>query len=105
MRDARLGAGLSQAQLARRLGVSQAAVAKLERPGANPTVVTLQTTLRALGRELVITSQPVRGSVDKSLIATQLRLSPAQRLKQLEQMHAWARELQQAGAAARGDLA
>jgi transcriptional regulator with XRE-family HTH domain len=47
LRDARRRAGLTQRQLALRLGISQAAIAKLERPGANPTFATLAGALRA----------------------------------------------------------
>lgn len=46
--------GLTQAQLATRLGMSQQAVQKLERSGANPSVKTLAKFARALGRELDI---------------------------------------------------
>ena len=52
LRWARLDAGLTQAQLAARVGVSQQQVAKLERPGANPSVVTLRKIADALGARL-----------------------------------------------------
>ena len=51
---ARTDAGLSQAELARRAGVSQQAIAKLEHPDSNPTVETLQKVANALHAELVI---------------------------------------------------
>jgi transcriptional regulator with XRE-family HTH domain len=51
---ARREAGLTQAQLARRLGISQAAVAQFERPSSNPRIATLERALRATGAELVI---------------------------------------------------
>lgn len=41
IRWARQDAGLTQAQLARKMGVSQQQAAKLERPDANPTLETL----------------------------------------------------------------
>ena len=44
---------LKQADLAERLSVSQQAYAKLERPGANPTLQTIADLEEALGRELV----------------------------------------------------
>src|ERR1039458_4403702 len=47
LKEARRQAGITQAELARRLGISQAAVAKLERPGANPTPDTLDGALWA----------------------------------------------------------
>jgi DNA-binding XRE family transcriptional regulator len=50
---ARARAKLRQADLAERLGITQQAYAKLERPGANPTLQTLIQLERALGRELV----------------------------------------------------
>ena len=44
---------LKQSDLAGRLSVSQQAYAKLERPGANPTLQTIAELEDALGRELV----------------------------------------------------
>ena len=49
LRWARQDAGLTQAELARRVGVSQQQVAKLERPGANPSIATLRKLADALG--------------------------------------------------------
>jgi transcriptional regulator with XRE-family HTH domain len=58
LREARYAAGLSQAALAERLDVSQAAIAKLERQGANPTVNTLDNVLSATGHRLKLLSVP-----------------------------------------------
>lgn len=52
IRWARQDAGLTQAQLAERAGVSQPQIAKLERPRANPTIDTLEKVARALGMRL-----------------------------------------------------
>jgi len=52
LRWARQEAGLTQAELARRIGVSQQQVAKLERPGANPSIATLRKVADALGVRL-----------------------------------------------------
>jgi transcriptional regulator with XRE-family HTH domain len=41
--------GITQGELARRMGVSQAAVAKLEKPDANPRDATLKKVAEALG--------------------------------------------------------
>lgn len=49
LRWARARFGVTQAQLAKQAGVSQQQVAKLEQPGANPTVETLQKVAEALG--------------------------------------------------------
>jgi DNA-binding XRE family transcriptional regulator len=50
--------GLTQAQLARRLGVSQPAVAKIESGSENLTLRTLLRVVTALGGELTITIRP-----------------------------------------------
>jgi transcriptional regulator with XRE-family HTH domain len=105
LKETRRQAGLTQAQLARRLGVSQAAVAKLERPQANPTTATLDDVLRATGKRLVLTVEPLSPGIDETLVFEQLRLSPEQRLAQLESMYEWGRELSLAGARSRGELA
>jgi transcriptional regulator with XRE-family HTH domain len=105
LKEARSRAGLTQAELARRLGVSQAAVAKLERPQANPTIATLEGALRAVGRQLVLSTEPLKRGIDETLVFEQLRLSPQQRLAQLERMYEWSRELALAGAKARGEPA
>lgn len=52
LRKAREAAGLTQAELANRLGVTYQAVQKWERSGANPTVATIQRVFQALGRRL-----------------------------------------------------
>jgi transcriptional regulator with XRE-family HTH domain len=100
----RRDAGLTQAQLAGRLGISQAAVAQLEQPGSNPRIATLDRALRAAGAELRLSAQPRRKpSVDESLIRQQLQLTPAERLRGLEVMHEQARELASARRVGRGD--
>jgi predicted RNase H-like HicB family nuclease/DNA-binding XRE family transcriptional regulator len=48
IRQARASAHLSQQELAKRSGVSQQQIAKLERPGANPTLETIDKIARAL---------------------------------------------------------
>ena len=101
LREARRSAGLTQAELAGRLGISQAAVAKLERRGANPTVETLDRAVWATGHRLVFATEPRRPGVDESLIRKQLELTPAQRIRGIETMYAQARRLSGAGARSR----
>jgi transcriptional regulator with XRE-family HTH domain len=103
--QARRAAGLTQADLALRLGTSQAAVAQLERPASNPRVETLRRALRGAGAELVMSVRPRQRSLDESLIRRQLELTAQQRLAGLEAAYEQARELAKAGAIARGELA
>jgi transcriptional regulator with XRE-family HTH domain len=103
--DARRRAGLTQADLAKRLTISQAAVAQLERSDSNPRLATLDRALRATGVELVVTTRRRRASVDEGLIRQQLELEPAERLSGLEAMYEQARKLTAAGEAHRGELA
>jgi transcriptional regulator with XRE-family HTH domain len=105
LRGSRRQAGLTQRQLALRLGVSQAAIAKLERPGANPTFATLAEALWATGHRLKLEAPARHGGVDESLIRRQLELSPSERLHGLEAMHAQARALALIGARSRGERA
>jgi transcriptional regulator with XRE-family HTH domain len=105
IKEARSQAGLTQAQLGRRLGISQAAVARMESPEANPTIATLASTLRGAGQQLVLNVEPLKRGIDETLVFEQLRLTPEQRLAQLERTYEWGRELSLAGARARGELA
>jgi DNA-binding XRE family transcriptional regulator/predicted RNase H-like HicB family nuclease len=59
LRWAREDEHLTQAQLARRLHISQQQVAKLEGPHGNPTIETLEKVARGLGRRLDIQLAPV----------------------------------------------
>lgn len=60
IRWARQDAKLSQAALARQLGVSQQAVAKVEHPDANPTLDTLLRVAAALGMSLSLSRESSR---------------------------------------------
>jgi transcriptional regulator with XRE-family HTH domain len=87
VRATRLQAGITQAELGRRLGMSQAAVARLERPGANPTVATLERLMHATGHRLEMAARENGSSADESLIAANLKLSPAERLARFSDWH------------------
>ena len=58
IRAARETAGLSQRELAARMGTSQAAVARLEAGGVGATLTTLHRVAAALGLELSIDLRP-----------------------------------------------
>jgi transcriptional regulator with XRE-family HTH domain len=93
IRRARTRAGVTQAELAERLGRSQATIAGLERAGSNPTVSTLEAVLSALDQRLELNAVPHRSSVDDTLVARNLRLSPAERLAAFQTGHAEVQKL------------
>ena len=61
LREAREATGMSQRELAKRLGVSQQRVALLERD-ANPSVDTLERVAKALGMRPEINLRPKKGA-------------------------------------------
>jgi transcriptional regulator with XRE-family HTH domain len=105
IRDARRAAGLTQVTLARRLGTSQSAIARLERSGSNPTVGTVERVLGAAGRRLELSTAPPPSSIDETLVAGMLRMTPEERLQSFEGSYRSARAMALAGARARGELA
>jgi transcriptional regulator with XRE-family HTH domain len=54
LRQARVNAGLTQEQLADRLGTSQQAVSRAERRGSNPTIGLMRRWCRVCGCVLVV---------------------------------------------------
>ena len=106
--EARQRAGLSQRGLAERLGVSQPAVARTERPGANPTVRTLAALAAATGFTLRLVLEPAattdavveryKRDVDRTLLRENLRRSVDERVRSLGE---WQRDMQALQAATR----
>lgn len=64
IREARKGAGLTQAALAARAGTSQPAVARYEAGTSSPSVATLERLLAAAGATLDLTVHPVDRRLD-----------------------------------------
>lgn len=95
LRTTRLKAGFTQSELASRLGMGQAAVAGLERRGANLTLATLEEALDAMGHRLELRAVADASGVDETLIARNLRMSPAERLAAFETAHREVEELRQ----------
>ena len=95
IREARAAAGLTQKSLAEHLGITQGAVAQMERPASNPTVARLDEVLRATGRRLELATVVNRPSVDETLLARNLRMSPAERLAAFETAHREIEELRE----------
>lgn len=79
LRNSRRAAGLSQRELARRAGVAQPAIARIESGGVVPRVDTLEHLLRACGHTLEVVRRAGSG-VDRSVMRELLRLTPRQRL-------------------------
>jgi transcriptional regulator with XRE-family HTH domain len=102
VRSARRKSGLTQAELAERAGVTQSVIARLERGGGNPTFATLERVLHAAGHRLELSAvhQGLR-TVDETLIAQQLALPPAERIRGLRAQAAAMKRLSAAGARAR----
>lgn len=63
---ARIEAGLTQQELAERIGKSQPYVSKLESGEANPTLGAIGRILACLGRQLVCEAQPLVGTRDET---------------------------------------
>lgn len=105
IRDARREAGLTQASLASRMGVPQSVIARLERPGSNPTWDTVSRALDACGQQITVHERPAASSIDETLVAAHLRIPPGERIKLLTTSYAATREIALAGARSRGELA
>lgn len=84
LREARRAAGLTQAQLAARMGTTQSAVARLEAPGSNPRFENLERALVATGHRLEVDAVPAAHPVDETTIAQNLKRPPRERLKAME---------------------
>jgi transcriptional regulator with XRE-family HTH domain len=87
IREAREAEGLTQAALARRLGITQPAIARLEAAGDEVTVASLQRALNAMGRALVLQVVKQHSSIDETLLRAALELTPDERLRQFERWY------------------
>lgn len=82
IREARVRAGLTQAELARRAGTSQSAVARWETGASPPSLERLRGVLAACGLELRIAmEEPDEGQ--RTLIESRLAVPPERRLEDL----------------------
>jgi transcriptional regulator with XRE-family HTH domain len=80
VREARLLAGLSQSELARRVGTTQAVISRWERNAEVPRLDALARALRACGFEADLVFRR-RDDVDRDQIVGALELTPDERLK------------------------
>lgn len=88
LKSVRLKTGLTQAALATLAGTQQAVIARAERPGANPTVATLDHLVSAAGYELQLNVAPRSAHVDEGQIRERLRMTPAERVASFEAAYA-----------------
>lgn len=79
---ARRRAGFTQRELARRAGVPQPTVSRIERGVVSPTVDTLDKLVRACGMDLEVLDHPGAG-VDVTLIAGRLEMPLPTRLRNI----------------------
>jgi transcriptional regulator with XRE-family HTH domain len=93
IKHARQRAGLTQAQVANRMGTTQSVVARLESSQSNPRVDTLRRALTATGHDLDLVVRSARPTVDETMIAANLRLTPAERLAHFTAAYNSIREL------------
>jgi transcriptional regulator with XRE-family HTH domain len=91
IRDARERARLSQSGLADAIGTTQSAVSRWERGHETPRADTLVEILRACGFEADIVARPRDSGVDRAQVRAHLRMTPRQRLRQVETMNAFAK--------------
>lgn len=99
LRSRRLANGLTQAQLARRAGTSQAFVSQVENGAKSPTFDTLSGLLSVMGEELRLEASPVAHRYRRTDLAAEGRRSPEERLAGALAWNAFGDEL--AGAAVR----
>lgn len=78
LREARQKAGLSQRQLGKRAGVTQASIARIEEGKTSPRLETLERLLAACGFELELVPRAGVG-VDRTTLRALLALTPAER--------------------------
>jgi transcriptional regulator with XRE-family HTH domain len=109
--SARESAGLTQAELARRAGTSQSAIARLERGQVSPSLETVRRLARAAGFEVRVSLVPrtdgdpvveaYKRDVDRTLLRDNLRKTVDRRLRDIDAFRRDADELRSAVASRR----
>jgi len=92
LREARLRAGLSQAEVAARAGKARSAIGRWERGEVQPSFETLRELIRACGFDIGYRLVRYDDS-SRSLVEESLRLTPAERF---ERLCGWTRFLAEA---------
>jgi transcriptional regulator with XRE-family HTH domain len=94
VRELRESVGISQRELADRMGTTQSVVARLEAGGSKPSLSTLERVAEAVGKQVEVRfrdrdMRPDRRWVDLAQLAANLRLSPAERLTRAITFSRW----------------
>jgi transcriptional regulator with XRE-family HTH domain len=89
VRELRASAGLSQRELAERIGTTQSVIARLETGGSKPSLTTLERVADAVGREVEVRFRQRVATFDVAQLAANLRLSPAERLSRATAFSRW----------------
>lgn len=95
LKEARRRAGISQAELAKRSGTSQSAIARYERARSLPSLSTLYRLVRACGFDLRMRLEPYAGDPRQPLILDALARSVEDRLRSNDDFTRLAVQLQQ----------
>lgn len=83
IRSARLESGLTQTQLAERVGTTQSVIARWERDAVEPRLSTLDRIAQAVGAAVRVEFSPPISQEKWASVEANLTLSPAQRSQQL----------------------
>lgn len=103
LRDAREQQGLSQRRLALRAGTSQDAISRIERGVEAPTLERFAQLLVALGRQPVLSVEPLEGPVAQGEIVASGGMSASERLREASSWNRVASKLAIAGERARSE--
>ena len=102
IREARLRAGLTQAELGRRIGQPQSVVARWERDAVTPSFETLREVIRGCGLELSVSLSKLDDST-AIVIDEHLKMTPAERFSDLLERVRFHDQLQDREPVTRGD--
>lgn len=96
VRDIRERHGISRGELARRAGLAEEEVGRIEDGRSSPTFDELRALLRSMGEEPVLASRRLAHSADPVHMATTRALAPAARLERALEWNRFASELSRA---------
>ncbi len=95
LKEARRRAGLTQRELAERLGTTQSSIARMESGAVSPTFATLRSAIKACGFDIRVGLGEPDLETD-SLFNQTLALTPADRIRQAIRVVRFGRRLQEA---------